>query len=689
MAIKTKIKSLNYQGKGIGFYNGKITFISNTIPGEEVEFKIINEKKNYANGKIVSFIVENKARAVVKCPYYLECGGCQLSHLKYENQLNYKEETLTQILKRNAGIEVIPRLIESSSKFNYRNKITLKIIDNKWGYYQEESHNFTHIINCELANNSINKIIENQNLFDITQGEIIIKANYLDEILIEIKTKEKANININKLLKMNIIGIVLNNQLLYGQDYFVQRVDDFNYRVNYDSFFQVNLEILKKVLQLLKTNKYHQVIDLYCGVGTLGMALQKEKLYGIELSGSAIKNAKKNNLLNNQNNKYMVGDSTKIKDIKEQIDAVIIDPPRSGINKETLKHLLNLKPQTIIYMSCNPLTLARDLNELKNYYQVNDTYLLDMFPQTYHIESLLILERKEEKLIDLHMHTHYSDGTDQVVEILQKCEEKKLSLISITDHDGVEAYFELEKINIKDYYSGEIITGAEYKTLYNNQAVEVIGYGIDPYQLRDLNKTIRENRNVNKQIRYLEHLMEIGKKLKLKFNDNLKIKESKFFASNVFIEEIFRYPENIAILKQHGVEKNFTSENFYRLALKNPESVFFAGDVSDYLPMREVIKKIQEAGGLAFLAHPLIYAFKNPLKETEKIIQEYSELDGIECYHNAFSEEETDSLIRLAKKYQKYISGGSDYHGERKTIELGRPKVDYYLCNWIEMPEKL
>ena len=782
MAIKTKIKNLNHQGKGIGNYNGKVIFIPNALPGEEVEFELINEKKKYGTGKVVNYLTTSKDRITPSCSYYYECGGCQLSHLKYEKQLEFKKDTLINLLKKYADLDIVPRVIKSKP-FNYRNKITLKVINYKWGYYKEKSHQLVEIDNCLLAKEAINKLLENKKFLKIKNGELIIRCNHFDELLIQIKSKSKVEVDIEGLSKLNVIGIILNDKPLLGQKYLIEKINNLNYQINYENFFQLNNEVLKEVFNILNNKTYNTVLDLYCGAGTLGIAINKQKLFGIESSKSSIASAIVNNKLNNQNNAYIVGDASKIKDI-DNIATVIIDPPRSGMNDKTLNHLLDKKPKEIIYMSCNPITLARDLKELKSVYEIKETYLLDMFPQTYHIESLVIMNFKEhnkiyqfeaiieknpemdatyikvpidikkefgkgrlkvtaqfddvlydgsivnmgiknddgsicyiigmpkeirkkinkeagdsikaiikehaEKYVDLHMHTTYSDGTENVIELLKKCEEAKFSLISITDHDSVEAYFELEKIDYKKHFSGEIIIGGEFKAVYNNQSIEILAYGFDSDKLRDLNKEIRDGRTIERQAMFLAHLKEVGNKIGLKFNQNIKIDEENYFACHTFVDEIIKYPENIAILKTHGIVEDVTGDNFYRQALRNPESVFCIKEKISIMNIEDVIKAIHQAGGLAFLAHPLDYAFDNPLKEIEIIIKTYPELDGIECYNSFLSEEDSPNLIALANKYNKYISGGSDYHGEHKNNNLGGQKVNYDLVkNWVEKIKKL
>ena len=396
MAIKTKIESLDHQGRGISRIDGKIVFIPNSLPSEEVMIEIIQDKKNYSIGKVTNYLKTSEKRIDPKCPYYEKCGGCHLSHINYDNQLNYKKETLINIIKKYTEIDINPKIIPSDFEYGYRNKITLKIVDGKWGYFKEDSHQLVAIKNCLLANEPINKVIENKDLFYFKNGEIIIRNNDNDEILISIKTKDKIDVNLDELKRViKLVGIVINDKLVYGKHHFIQDVNNKRYQVNYDSFFQINLKILSEVFKILSKKEYNKVIDLYCGVGTLGLGIKSQKLYGIETSKSSVENALINNKLNVQNNIYLQGDSSKIKEIDEKVDTIIIDPPRSGINKETLNHIIDKAPKEMIYMSCNPMTLARDIKLLKDDYKLYETFLVDMFPQTYHIECLVIMSKKE------------------------------------------------------------------------------------------------------------------------------------------------------------------------------------------------------------------------------------------------------------------------------------------------------
>lgn len=269
-------------------------------------------------------------------------------------------------------------------------------------------------------------------------------------------------------------------------------------------------------------------------------------------------------------------------------------------------------------------------------------------------------------MIDLHIHTNHSDGTDTVKELLRKAEQKKLEIISITDHDEIGAYYELESnFNLRNLYSGKIITGSELKTFYNDVSIEVLAYGIDYKNFR-IHKV--DTQNVQKEI--LKHMTSVARKLEFKFDEkNLYIEEnnpSKHYASFVLASELLKYNENKKIIKDIG---EFSEETFFRIHQTNNESPFYFDETSTLIGINELIFRIHEAGGLAFLAHGYIYPFKN--NEIEEILAN-TKIDGMECIYPLFSEKERKKAYNLCKKYNKYMSGGTDYHAKNKPlIELG------------------
>ncbi len=393
-----KIEKIDDFGRGIGHVNNKIIFIDNAMIGEIVDVNIIKQTTKYYEGIVINYIKKSNDRVNIKCPYYNCCGGCNILHMDHNTQINYKKDKLKNILNKFSNIDLEINIIKNKDIINYRNKIELKIQDNRWGYYNSKTHNFVEINNCLLAKGSINKVIKNKKYIYIKNGSIIIRSNYNDEIILNIKADNEFNIDIDNLKKdIKLVGIVINNKTYYGDNFFYEMINNKLFKVNYNSFFQINNFITNEMIKVINANCYGKVLlDLYCGVGFLGQAIDYKfnKIYGIELNRNSILDAISNAKINKINNTYyMCGDSSKlIENIKENIDTLIIDPPRSGLYKTLIKDIINTNANKIIYVSCNPITLARDINLLKENYSVNKIYLLDMFSNTYHFETVCILE---------------------------------------------------------------------------------------------------------------------------------------------------------------------------------------------------------------------------------------------------------------------------------------------------------
>lgn len=271
-------------------------------------------------------------------------------------------------------------------------------------------------------------------------------------------------------------------------------------------------------------------------------------------------------------------------------------------------------------------------------------------------------------MIDLHIHTTYSDGTDSLIKVLEKAEKMNLDIISITDHDKVDAYFELKNIDIKKYFSGKIINGSEVKSIYKGRSIEILGYGININRIKN-SKYIVSQVGDNKQEECLENMKKIGRSIGLKFNKDIHINKENVFASSTFGNEIFKYNENFEIIKKYDLGTD--GNNFYRKGQSNPDSIFYIDESKDVPSPDIIINEIHEAGGLAFLAHPYIYSFENISEVIENFIKDYN-IDGLECYYSLFTDNQTYELLNFCKKYNLYSSGGSYYHGMNKPdIELG------------------
>lgn len=397
MTTNIKIEKISYDGKGIGYIDGKVAFVSNALPNEIVNAKIIKENKNYYECESLEIIEKSEKRVKPACPYFSECGGCSYMHVTHEDEVEYKVNALKEILKRNAVIDANVSTIISNNELGYRNKLSLKVENYEFGFYKEESHEFIKIDECLLASLAIRNIFKLKEYLKFKEGNILIRSNFNDEIIIKINSESSVDLNIEKLKEhIKLVGIIINDKIIYGEDFFIEQVHNYFYKVNINSFFQINLNILDKVINLLREKEYNTVADLYCGVGTLGIPLKKQKLYGIEIVKEAVIDAIYNAKINKQDNKYLLGSAEAINKINAKIDTIIIDPPRAGLNKKTLDFLINYQSDNLIYMSCNPMTLAKNLKSLSTVYNIEEVFYLDMFPRTKHIECVSVLSRKAQ-----------------------------------------------------------------------------------------------------------------------------------------------------------------------------------------------------------------------------------------------------------------------------------------------------
>ena len=392
--MQVHIDRMDHFGNGIGNINGKIIFVKGALPGETVDVTITKDKKSFMEGTINTIIYKSSKRVEPFCKYFGVCGGCSLCHLTYENTLEYKKERVKNILYKFD----IPKInvIRNENDLYYRNKIELKIVDGKLGFYEKSTHNLIEIKECKVTKKSINKSFEFVKNMKLENANVTIRANYNDEVLIIIDSKEKPVILNPEDYK--IVGIVLNDKCIYGQDNFMEKINNLFFTVSYNSFFQVNNYINLELFNLIKENIVGKtVLDLYSGVGTLSIVASKvvDKVYSIEVTQNAVKNALINAKINKCDNiNFILGKvEDKIGFINDKIDTIIVDPARAGLDKKTIEVINKLSPQRIIYVSCDTQSLANNLVDLANY-EIKKFYILDMFSYTYHIECFCILDKK-------------------------------------------------------------------------------------------------------------------------------------------------------------------------------------------------------------------------------------------------------------------------------------------------------
>jgi len=400
---KIEITRLNHTGEGIGTLDNKIVFVTKAIPGDVIIPSKLNDCGNYFKTTIKDLETPSKDRIQIKCPYYDKCGGCQLLGLGYSKQLSYKQEKVKNILEKYAGIQVTPEII-SGEEFLYRNKITLQVQNGTIGLYEVDSNTLVPINSCLLVSDSINEIIlwltetlKSEELKDVKQI-MLRKANnqIMLQFLGRIDLKDKIDI-----LSTKVSSIFINDTLIKGSYQIEEQLGKYKFGISPSSFFQVNhhqtVALYDQVKEYLGKNHNH-ILDLYCGTGTIGIYVSEncQKVTGIEINASSVRDAKSNVKKNSLKNIKII--QGKVEDhlkAGKQYDAIIVDPPRSGLDKKTKRILQTIKSPKIIYISCNPVTLARDIKDLEQEYKLEKIKLVDMFPNTYHVESVVSLTLKE------------------------------------------------------------------------------------------------------------------------------------------------------------------------------------------------------------------------------------------------------------------------------------------------------
>lgn len=426
-----------HSGEGIVKTNDFVFFIKNTIVGEKIEFIVTKIKKNYGYGKLKKVLIASKHRVLPKCPVYEKCGGCQLQHMDYDEQLRFKkkivENNINNIAKINAKVE---NCIGMDFK-GYRNKaqFPIKVVDEKikMGFYRSHSNEIIDIDNCLIQSQGINEIFKSikdllkKYSFSKQLRHVVIKeAIYNDEIMIVLVSKYKKLRNldlfIGELVKKhsNIKSIIVNvnntdtNVILgkdeftvFGKDMIKEHIHNLDFYISSKSFFQVNpyqSEVLyKKAIELANICNDDVVLDLYCGVGSITLCLAKKakKVYGVEIVDDAIKNANNNKKINHIDNvEFICQDAKNYSEmlVNEgiEIDVLMIDPPRKGLDSKTIEYINKINPKKIVYISCNSATLARDLSVFSQYNFICDKVIpVDMFLETSHVECIARLEKKD------------------------------------------------------------------------------------------------------------------------------------------------------------------------------------------------------------------------------------------------------------------------------------------------------
>ncbi|WP_038059068.1 MULTISPECIES: 23S rRNA (uracil(1939)-C(5))-methyltransferase RlmD [Thermodesulfovibrio] len=386
--IEITLTGIAHLGEAIGKHNGKVVFVPYAIPGETVKAKIIKDEKDYCRAEILDIIEPSFFRENPPCKLFGICGGCSFQHVAYSYQIKLKEIVVMEQLKRIGGFEnpedFTNLTLKAESPYNYRNRADFSINrQNLLGFKIRGTHKFLHVECCHIMHDKINKMLS------LLQGKKPKRKSHNITI--------RYGINTGTWLIQPEMDTV---EIETGQKFYYERLLGKDFIISAPSFFQVNTYQAEKLIQTVLnyiTQEDKTVIDAYAGVGTFTvfLAQKAEKVIAIEESRSAYKDAQIN-IKNFDNITYLCKKTEEaLFESKINGDAIVIDPPRVGCMKEVLQAIAEKKIKKVIYVSCEPSTLARDLKYLKEMgYKLKEIQPVDMFPQTYHIENvaLMILE---------------------------------------------------------------------------------------------------------------------------------------------------------------------------------------------------------------------------------------------------------------------------------------------------------
>ena len=444
--VTVEIKDMGHDGEGIGKAEGYTLFIKDAVIGDLVEAKVMKAGKNYGYARLMQVLKPSKDRVEPKCSCARACGGCQLQALSYEKQLEFKEKKVRGNLERIGGFSdlEIEKVIGMEHPWRYRNKAQYPVGKDKdgkiiTGFYAGRTHsiipNQDCLLGAEINETILEKVIaymeENHvTPYDETTGRglvrhVLIRCGYqtgeimvclivngrklpaaekLTDSLREIPGMTSISLNVNTKRNNVILGEEVIN--LWGQAFITDAIGEVKYQISPLSFYQVNPiqteKLYETALEFAGLTGKETVWDLYCGIGTISLFLAKKakQVYGVEIVPPAIADARKNAALNGiENAEFYVGKAEKVLPEKYEqegisADVIVVDPPRKGCDEAVLQTMLKMKPERIVYVSCDSATLARDLKRLcEEMYEVKRVAVCDMFPQGVHVETVALLTR--------------------------------------------------------------------------------------------------------------------------------------------------------------------------------------------------------------------------------------------------------------------------------------------------------
>ncbi len=444
--IKLDIRKQGINGEGIGYHNRTLVFVPGAILKEQVYCEIVNVGRSFAEGKVLETLRVSKRRVTPPCKYYDDCGGCQLQHIDYKEQLKIKQSIIKQSLKKYTNLSVdqldLKKTLGMEYTYKYRNKSQMPFRNTNFGlalgFYKPESNHFVYVDECLVHHDMINQINEGTlrllrkhelKAYDKSNREGILfylvtrfleKTNSASVTFIVRQHDKSLDIVAKELMKqfstVKSVSYSISNpksnlvisdkvHMLLGNPWIEDVFGNLKVKISADAFHQLNttqMEVLYDVILKAVGNKPNAIVfDLYSGIGITSMLIAKQvkKVYGIDYSHASIKDAVENSRINNVSNTEFVRghvESEMPKLIKSGIkpDIVVLDPPRKGLAKHVIDALHKSQPKQIIYVSCNPSTLAKNISELSDLYRVVSIQPVDMFPNTASVESVTILQKK-------------------------------------------------------------------------------------------------------------------------------------------------------------------------------------------------------------------------------------------------------------------------------------------------------
>lgn len=443
--VRLTITALTNEGNGVGRFDGMAVFVPFTAVGDEIDCKILKVNRSLAYGKVEKLIQTGESRITPDCPVYHKCGGCSFRHITYEAELLAKQDFVLDCFKRIGGFDVTPEpILPAQNETRYRNKAQLPVSDfegsARYGFFSSRSHRVIPFDDCliqpEIFCQIADEVIKYHNAsglepYNEQTGRGLLRHIYLrmghhsGEIMLTLVVTEKTKaynalvdvLNAKfpqiKTVLLNInpknTNVILGDEeiTIFGDGTVTDTMCGNLISISSKSFYQINTPAAEGVYKIAKEyanlNGNETLLDLYCGAGTVGLSMSDKvkKLIGVEIIPQAIENAKANAKANGvENAEFICGDAgkiaTKLALKNEKPDVIVIDPPRKGCDTTTLDAILKMSPDRVVYISCNPATAARDCKYLcENGYALKRLRPADMFPRTTHVETVILLSRKD------------------------------------------------------------------------------------------------------------------------------------------------------------------------------------------------------------------------------------------------------------------------------------------------------